>query len=117
MGRAVRKALIAVILIVLLVALAWVWFVGIDKVTHSRVEAALAAQGIPPTTAECMATRMVDRLSISQLRKLERLAPQEGEAATPRGFGEALTRLRRVDDPEALRITIGAGAACAIGQL
>ena len=40
---------------------------------------------------------MTDRLSINQLRKLQRIAPEDGESAVPLSTSEALDRLRRVE--------------------
>ena len=45
------------------------------------------------------------------------LAPEEGEAALPRDAGEALARIRRVDDPQAVEVTIRAAAACTFGGI
>ncbi len=86
----------------------------LEQVTEQRVEAALLANGVPENLAACMAPRMTDRLSISQLLKLERLAPEEGEERLPRGPGDALERLRRVDDDEAVRVLAETGAACGL---
>lgn len=97
------------ILILLLVFLIGVgaWFLlredgYLEQVTAERVEQALLDNGMPANMAECMGPRLVDRLSLAQLRKLERIAPEEGESAIPTTSDEAMTRLRRVDDPEAV---------------
>ena len=73
--------------------------------------------GVPEEQAGCMAPRMAERLTRDQLRKLQNVAPQEGEAALPRDAGEALARIRRVDDPEAVEVTVRAAAACAFGGI
>lgn len=83
---------------------------SLDQVTEERVEQALLANGVPANMATCMAPKLVDRLSIGQLRKLERLAPQVGEERIPRSTGEAMARLRRVDDREAVeQVVVVAG--------
>lgn len=84
----------------------------VDQVTEARVEAALLGNGFPEPMAACMAERLVDRLSINQLRKLERLAPQEGESPIPLSTGQAMARLRRVDDRQAVETLVTVGGGC-----
>ena len=97
---------------------AWLyWGGGMQAVTERTVEVALVEAGVPQEQAECMAPRMAERLTSEQLRKLQNVAPQEGEAALPRDAGEALARIRRVDDPEAVEVTVRAAAACAFGGI
>ena len=86
----------------------------LEQVTEARVEQALLANGVPANLAECMAPRLTDRLSIIQLKKLERLAPEEGEESMPRSMGEAMARLRRVDDREAVEQVVRVGGGCGI---
>ena len=61
----------------------------LEQVTEAQVESALLANGVPAVMAECMAPKLTDRLSINQLRKLQRIAPQEGEGALPASTDEA----------------------------
>ena len=109
------------LLLILLAALgvgAWLYFGdGLRIVTERSVEVALVEAGVPEEQAACMAPRMTERLSPEQLRKLQNVAPQEGEAALPRDTAEALDRIRRVDDPEAVEVTVRAAAACAFGGI
>ncbi len=96
-----------------------VWFLlrddgVIEQVTEARVEQALLDNGVPVNLSECMAEKLVDRLSIGQLLKLERLAPEEGEESVPRSAGAALTRLRRVDDNEAVEQVVRIAGRCSI---
>lgn len=86
----------------------------IEQVTEAQVESALLANGLPAPMAECMAPRLTDRLSINQLRKLQRMAPQEGEGALPTSTTQALERLRRVDDDEAVEQLVRTGTTCGI---
>lgn len=108
------KKLIAVLLVLALAFGAFVYFGGLDRVTESRVRSALVEAGVPESLADCMAPRMVEDLSLNQLRKLERMGPQDGETVVPLSSGEAMARLRRVDDPEAVRLMASAGAVCAL---
>ncbi|WP_379547605.1 hypothetical protein ACFCW2_01340 [Qipengyuania sp. DSG2-2] len=87
----------------------------IDRVVESRVESALVKNGVSQSNAECMAGRMVDRLTIEQLRKLEGLAPQAGESKRPSGVRDLLRRLERVGDTEVLAVTGSSAALCATG--
>ena len=102
-------------LVILLIAAAAgaAYFLGaFDRVTEGRVRTALVEAGVPDGLADCMAPRMVDRLSLNQLRKLERLGAQEGEFPTPLSAGEALDRIRRVDDSEAVQVMAAAAGGC-----
>ena len=97
---------------------AWLYFGdGLRMVTERSVEVALVEAGVPQEQAACMAPRMTERLTPEQLRKLQNVAPQEGEAKLPRDTGEALDRIRRVDDPEAIEVTVRAAAACTLGGI
>lgn len=107
-----RKLLILVLLIAAGVGAAY-YFGAFDRVTESRVENALLDAGVSLEMAECMAPKMVDRLSLVQLRKLERLGAQEGETSIPLSGREALVRLERVEDREALETLVRAGGSCA----
>ncbi len=89
----------------------------LEQVTEERVEQALLDNRVPASLASCMAPKMTDRLSISQLRKLELLAPEEGEGSLPTSPAEALARLRRVDDDEAVRVLVGTGTTCGLSSL
>ncbi|MEL6528616.1 MAG: hypothetical protein AAGK01_06020 [Pseudomonadota bacterium] len=89
----------------------------LNQVTEERVEDALIAKGVPVSMAACMAPKLTDRLSISQLRKLEQLGPEQGESRLPGSPGEALERLRRVDDPEAVEALAVVGTRCGVDSL
>ena len=110
-----RKALIAILIIALAGIAAWGYFGGVERVTETRVRTALTEQGVPPPLAECMAARMTDRLTIAQLRSLERLAPLDGEPGIPLAPGDVIERLQRVDDPQAIEVTVRAAAGCSLG--
>ncbi len=88
----------------------------VEQVKEARVEQALIANGVPGELSGCMAERLVDKLSINQLLKLERLAPQDGEARIPQSLGGAMERLRRVDDNEAVEQLARAAGGCTIGS-
>ncbi|MCH2487011.1 MAG: hypothetical protein MK010_04615 [Erythrobacter sp.] len=110
-----RKVLIAILVLALAGTAAWLYFDGVDRVTETRVRTALTDQGVPPRLAECMAERMTDRLTIAQLRSLERLAPLEGEPGLPLAPADVIERVARVDDPQAIEVTVRAAAGCSLG--
>ena len=84
----------------------------LEQVTAARIEQALLDNRVPPAMAECMAPRLADRLKISQLRALERAAPQEGETAIPLSTGEAMARLRRIEDRDAVEQVVRVAGGC-----
>ena len=84
----------------------------LERVTEQRVEQALIDNRVPLAMSECMAPRLVDRLSINQLMKLERLAAQDGETTIPLSTGGAVARLRRVDDREAVEQLVRVAGGC-----
>ncbi|GMN02639.1 hypothetical protein [Erythrobacter sp. MTPC3] len=107
---------IVILLIVFLIGIAaWFFLRGdgfVDQVTEARIEQALLDNQVPAPMADCMASRLVDQLTLGQLRKLERAAPQEGESRVPLSTGEAMERLRRVDDREAIETVAKTAASC-----
>jgi hypothetical protein len=82
----------------------------VSRIAESRVRAALLANGLSPKYADCMAECMVDRLSIGQLRKLERLQGL-GQTRTPMAF---VAKVRSVNDSEALAVVTSSAAVCAL---
>lgn len=110
-----RKLLFGIVVLALLVVIAVQ--TGVAKpVVKWRVESALLDSGLSEKRAECMSARMVDRLSVWQLYKLQQgMAPQAGEAESPSGLGDLIKRLRRADDTEAVAVTASSAGLCAIG--
>ena len=84
----------------------------LEQVTAARVEQALLDNRVPAPMAACMGERLADRLSISQLRALERAKPQDGESVIPLSTGKAMARLRRIDDREAVEQVVVAAGSC-----
>jgi len=84
-------------------------------IAESRVRSALQDAGLSEHNAACMADRMVDRLTVDQLRRLEALGPQDGEAKRPASLGEFVQRVRRVGDPEVIAVTASSAGLCATG--
>jgi hypothetical protein len=92
-------------------------FTGLaDPLIAGRIEASLVEAGVGGKRAECMADRMVDRLTVVQLWKLRQgMAAQAGEPEGGYGLGELIKRLRRVDDGEAVAVLTTSAGLCAIG--
>jgi hypothetical protein len=88
---------------------------AVDYVVEWRVKTGLAGAGVAEKRAACMAARMVDRLSIMQLRKLQNMEAQDGDAAKPTGLGDYIKRVRRVGDDEVIAVTGSSAALCAVG--
>lgn len=105
------------VLVAILLLGAGGWFVFRDggllnHVTEERVADALLLNGVPVPMAECMAPKLTERLSIGQLRSLEKLAPLEGEERMPSSLSGALERLNRVEDSEAVKQLAVVSARC-----
>lgn len=81
----------------------------VEKIAEHKVRAALVDAGLSRDTSDCMARRMVDQLSIAQLRKLQAL---QGEK---RSVMDYIAAVRRVGDPQVFKVTAAAGAVCATG--
>ncbi|GAB4475842.1 MAG: hypothetical protein OHK0018_06610 [Erythrobacter tepidarius] len=109
------KLIVGLLLVILLAGGAL--FSGLaNPLVEMQVKAALVESGIGDKRAECMAERMVKRLSIVQLWKLRQgMAAQEGEPESGYGLGELIKRLDRVGDGEAVAVLTTSAGLCAIG--
>jgi hypothetical protein len=87
----------------------------VQKIAENRVESALLKAGLDQRTSTCMAERMVDRLTIGQLRKLEGLQARTGEPIRPTTLKGYIDRVRRVGDAEVLAVTTSSAGLCAVG--
>ncbi len=101
--------------LVALIALALATAGCVQKIAESRVHSALVEAGLSDRNADCMAGRMVDRLTIAQLRKLESLKARDGERERPVTIGEFIERVRRVGDNEVIAVTASSAGLCAVG--
>ncbi len=79
-------------------------------VPEARLRAGLIDAGLPRPLAHCMAERMVDRLSLLQLRRMGDL-PRAREAVS---VAEFLRRVRALRDSEILAVTTSSAAVCAL---
>ncbi len=79
-----------------------------------RLRTALADGGLSQRQSSCMAQRMVDKLSLLQLRRMASLKNLETERASNMSFDRFLHNVRALNDPEILSVTSRAALGCAI---
>ena len=107
-----RKAIIWIAVLAIVGMGLWGYFGGFERVTAGRIESALVSRGVPQPVAKCMGTRLSERLTISQLRDLERLGEREAEAGLPTSTVEFLERIRSVEDRELIEVVGTSAAIC-----
>ena len=81
----------------------------VEGMARSRVKTALVGAGLSEPVSACMAQHMVDKLTIPQLRKLEALQGPK------RSLFDYVAAVRRVNDPEVIRVTVAAAGLCMTG--
>lgn len=81
---------------------------------ETRVRTALMNDGLSKPVAACMADRMVDRLSLIQLNKLNGLKKLHGQDMRKVTVDEFLRRTRALQDPEILGVATPSGLICAV---
>ena len=62
----------------------------------------------------CMAERMVDRLSLVQLRRLSALGSLKDKRITDLSLDQFLHKVRALKDPEILAVSTSSAALCAL---
>ena len=80
---------------------------------ESKVRAGLIDAGISPRMAACMAERMVDRLSLMQLRRIQSLASLRNSHIETMTIDRFLYKVRALQDPEIFAETSKAALVCA----
>ena len=81
----------------------------VETIARSRVKTALVGAGLSEPVSACMAEHMVDKLTITQLRKLEALQGPKRSAF------DYVMAVRRINDPEVVRVTVAAAGLCMTG--
>ena len=81
----------------------------VSKLAYGQVKSAMIEAGLSDSNAGCMAKRMTDKLSLLQLNRLKQL---KGEHRT---LGQFVGAVRRVNDPQALQVTVSSAALCSVG--
>ena len=87
----------------------------VQKIAESRVRTALVEAGLSQRNADCMAARMVDRLTTGLLGTVECGPARAGERARPVTIGQYIERVRRVGDSEVIAVTASSAGLCAVG--
>jgi hypothetical protein len=86
---------------------------GACAMPEARLRAGLVDAGLSRPMAACMAERMVDNLSLMQLRRIGDLP----RARQSESVAEVLHRLRALRDPEIVTVGAAAAAACEARRL
>src|SRR3546814_11336128 len=77
------------------------------------VRNSLLKAGLYEPMAVCMAGRMVDRLSLAQLRRLSSLSSIKERTMQDMTIDEFIYRIRALHDPEILEVVASSGLHCA----
>ncbi|MBZ9647914.1 hypothetical protein K9B33_10190 [Sphingobium sp. 3R8] len=81
---------------------------------ESRLRAGLEEAGLSPRMAGCMAERMADRLSLTQLRRLQLLASLRKSHSGKISVDQLLHKVRALHDPEIFAVTSISALACTV---
>ena len=81
---------------------------------QTRVRNGLTGLGLSYPIADCMAERMVDRLSLSQLSRLSSLDGFKGRQPGDISVNQFIGITRGLQDPEVLGVVTSSGAICAV---
>lgn len=82
-----------------------------SKLAYGRVKSALLDAGLSERNSACMADRMTDKLTLAQLKKLERLKGDK------RSLLDYVSAVRRVGDVDAIEVTASSAALCTTGLI
>jgi hypothetical protein len=83
---------------------------------ETRIRTALTNAGLSKPVAGCMAGRMVDRLSLMQLNKLNGLNKLKNKNVRQISIDEFVKRTKALQDPEILGVVTSSGLVCAFGK-
>ena len=81
---------------------------------EAKVRTRLIEAGLSRPMASCMAERLVDRLSMQELRRLSSLSKLGTRRVGDMTIYELLHRLSALNDPHILKVVAKAGLGCAI---
>ena len=81
---------------------------------ETKVRNSLVKAGLSDSMAACMAERMVDRLSLTQLRRLSSIASIQDKNLGRMSIDELIYRTRALQDPEILSVVTSSGLRCAL---
>lgn len=81
---------------------------------ETRVRNGLISAGLSKPISTCMADRMVDRLSFSQIDKLNGLGKLRKRDPGDISVNEFVKRTKALQDPEILCVVTSSGVVCAL---
>ncbi len=81
---------------------------------ETRVRKGLMNAGLSEPVSACMADRMVDRLSLGQLNKLNGLGKLKKRAPGDVTFSEFVKQTRALQDPEIVGVVTSSGVICVV---
>jgi hypothetical protein len=81
---------------------------------ESRLRSGLMDAGLSRNQSSCMAERMTDKLSITQLIRLSSLSKVKGQDVRDMSAKEFLHNVRALRDPEIVSVSTRAFLGCAI---
>ena len=80
---------------------------------ETRLRTGLQNAGLSKAMSACMAERMVDRLSLLQLRRLSALGSLKDRRLADLSLDQFLHKVRALKDAEILAVTTSSAAVCA----
>ncbi|WP_260581016.1 hypothetical protein [Sphingopyxis sp. PET50] len=81
---------------------------------ETRLRNGLHNAGLSEAMSACMAERMVDRLSLLQLRRLSALGSLKDKRITDLSLDQFLHKVRALKDAEILAVSTSSAAICAL---
>ncbi|KTE21271.1 hypothetical protein ATE67_08195 [Sphingopyxis sp. H050] len=81
---------------------------------EARLRTGLNNAGLSKAMSACMAERMVDRLSLLQLRRLSALGSLKDKRVTDLTLDQFFHKVRALKDPEILTVSTSSAALCAL---
>ncbi|MGB3845701.1 hypothetical protein EAO27_01160 [Sphingopyxis sp. YF1] len=81
---------------------------------ETRLRTGLHNAGLSEAMSACMAERMVDRLSLVQLRRLSALGSLKDKRIADLSLDQFLRKVRALKDPEILAVSTSSAALCAL---
>ncbi|ABF51899.1 hypothetical protein [Sphingopyxis alaskensis] len=81
---------------------------------EARLRTGLNNAGLSKAMSACMAERMVDRLSLLQLRRLAALGSLKDKRVADLSLAQFLHKVRALKDPEILAVSTSSAAVCAL---
>ncbi|MEP3225335.1 MAG: hypothetical protein ABJO01_05125 [Parasphingorhabdus sp.] len=81
---------------------------------ETRIRNGLISAGLSKPVSSCMAERMIDRLSLIQINKLNGLAKLRKQEPGDISVNEFVKRTKALQDPEILAVVGSSGLICAV---